>query len=44
VRLIPEENINTAVFANTICLREITNTSLTEVAAVSTTNLCHERK
>jgi len=43
VRLIPADNKNTAVFANIISLRKITNTSLTEVIAVSTTNLCHER-
>jgi len=44
MRLFPAENKNTAVFANTISLRKIPNTSLTEVTAVSTTNLCHERK
>jgi len=44
VRLIPAENKNTAVFATTISLGKITNTSLTEVTVVSTTNLCHERK
>jgi len=44
MRLIPAENKNTAVFANTISLRKLLNTSLTEVTAVSTTNLRHEKK
>jgi len=35
---------NTAVFANRISWRKIAITSLTEVTAVSTTNLRHERK